>query len=135
MNISTRQKKVSKLLQKELGDILQQDKRNVLGNSFVTITEVEISPDLSVAKVYLSMILANDREELIQRINHRKSEIRGILGRAIGKQLRIVPDIIFLMDDLQEKASKIDKIIDSLEIPPLSEEEDDDESLSGNTTN
>jgi len=68
MNISTRQKKVSKLLQKELGDILQQDKRNVLGNSFVTITEVEISPDLSIAKVYLSMILANDREELIQRI-------------------------------------------------------------------
>ena len=127
MNISTRQKKVSKLLQKELGDILQQDKRNVLGNSFVTITEVEISPDLSIAKVYLSMILVKDRKELIQRINHRKSEIRGILGKAIGKQLRIVPDLLFLMDDLQEKASKIDQIIDNLGIPPLSEEDDANE--------
>ena len=124
MNISTRQKKVSKLIQKELGDILQQDKRNVLGNSFVTITEVEITPDLSIAKVYLSMILVSDREELIQTINQRKSEIRGILGKAVGKQLRIVPDLIFILDDLEEKASKIDKIIDNLVIPPESENDD-----------
>ena len=125
MNISTRQKKVSKLIQKELGDILQQDKRNVLGNSFVTITEVEITPDLSIAKVYLSMILVTNREELIQTINHRKSEIRGILGKAVGKQLRIVPDLIFILDDLEEKASKIDQIIDNLVIPPSTEDDDD----------
>ena len=123
MNDSTRQKKVSRLLQKELGDILQQDKRNVLGNSFVTITQVDISPDLSVAKIYLSMLLVKDREELIQRINHRKKEIRGILGRIIGKQMRIVPEIFFVIDDLQEKASKLDQIIDDLKIPPPSEEE------------
>ena len=127
MNISTRQKKVSKLIQKELGDILQQDKRNVLGNSFVTITEVDMSPDLSNAKVYLSMLLVDNREELINRINQRKKEIRGILGNAVGKQLRIVPEISFAIDDLQEKASKLDQIIDNLDIPPLSEEEENPE--------
>jgi ribosome-binding factor A len=127
MNVSTRQKKVSKLLQKELGDILQQDKRNILGNAFVTVTEVDISPDLSIAKVYLSMILVQDKEELIQHINDRKREIRGVLGRAIGKQLRIVPDLIFTIDDLQEKATKLDQIIDELEIPPSSEDEEERE--------
>lgn len=127
MNKSTRQKKVSKLLQKELGDILLKDKRNVLGNSFVTVTEVDISPDLSIAKVYLSMMLVQDKNELIQRMNFRKKEIRGLLGHSIGKQMRIVPDIHFVLDDLQDQASRIDQLIDNLNIPPLPNEENENE--------
>jgi len=125
MNESTRQKKVARLLQRELGDILQKDKRNVLGNSFVTITEVSMSPDLSVARVYLSMMLVTEKEALIEQINHRKKEIRGLLGNQIGKQMRIVPEIYFVVDDLQEQASELDQLIDNLEIPPEPEEEDE----------
>ena len=124
MNESTRQKKVARLLQKELGDILQQDKKNVLGNSFVTVTEVGVSPDLSVARVYLSMMLVQHKDELIERINHRKKEIRGQLGNRIGKQVRAIPEIYFVIDDLQEEATKLDQIIDNLDIPPAEEDED-----------
>ena len=125
MNESTRQKKVARLLQKELGDILQVDKRNVLNGAFVTITEVHISPDLSVAKIYLSLMLVQNPDELIEHINNHKKEIRGLLGRKIGKAMRIVPEIYFVHDDLQEKANKLDELIDNLEIPP---EEDEDQS-------
>jgi len=124
MNESTRQRKIARLLQKELGDILQQDKRNVLEGSFVTVTEVSVSPDLSVARIYLSMMLVPNKDEVLKRINHRKKEIRGILGNRIGKQVRIVPEIYFVLDDLQDQASKLDQIIDNLDIPP---EQDNDE--------
>ena len=123
MNESTRQKKVARLLQKEIGDILQRDKRNILGNAFVTVTDVGMSPDLSVAKVYLSMMMVNDKSDLIERINERKKEIRGILGNRIGKRMRIVPEVYFVVDELQEQATKLDQLIDNLDIPPETEEE------------
>lgn len=125
MNESTRQRKIARLLQRELGDILQQDKRNVLEGSFVTVTEVSVSPDLSVARVYLSMMLVTNKDEVLTRINHRKKEIRGILGNKIGKQVRIVPEIYFVLDDLQDQASKLDQIIDNLDIPPEQDEEEE----------
>ncbi|NNF22954.1 MAG: 30S ribosome-binding factor RbfA [Saprospiraceae bacterium] len=126
MNESTRQKKIARLLQRELGDILQQDKRNILEGSFVTVTEVSVSPDLSVARIYLSMMLVSNKDALIERINHRKKEIRGILGNRVGKQMRIVPEIYFVVDDLQDEASKLDQIIDNLEIPPVKEDDEEE---------
>lgn len=126
MNESKRQQKVARLIQKEIGEILQKDKRNVLNNAFVTVSDVLISPDLSLARVYLSMLLLDEpkQKELIETINNRKSEIRGILGRRIGKQMRIVPDLVFFRDNLEEQALKIDSIIDSLDIPPADEDEE-----------
>ena len=127
MNESTRQKKVARLLQKDLGEILQVDKKNILNGKFVTVTDVDVSPDLSVAKIYLSMMLVEKPEELIDMINKRKSELRKELGNRIGKQMRIVPELIFLLDQLQEEANRIDQIIDNLEIPP--EEENSEEEV------
>ena len=125
MNESKRQQKVARLVQKEIGDILQRDKRNILNNAFVTVADVQITPDLSLAKVYLSMVLLkpDERAKLTETINSRKSEIRGLLGNRIGKQMRIVPDLIFYHDDLEEQAMKLDALIDSLDIPPEEEDE------------
>ncbi len=130
MNETTRQKKVARLLQKELGGILQIDKRNILEGKFVTITEVGITPDNAIATVYLSMILVSEKLKLIDQINGRKSEIRKELGNRIGKQMRIVPDLIFVIDDLQENADRIENIIDNLNIPPEPEDESQDSSKS-----
>lgn len=127
MNESTRQKKVARLIQKELGDIFQKDSRNIIGSAFVTLTEVSITPDLSFARVYISMMLVEKKEELIEKINHRKSEIRGLLGNRIGRHMRIVPDLEFFIDELQEEALKMDALIDGLKIPPLPEEDESEE--------
>lgn len=124
MNESTRQQKYSKLILKDLSDIFQKDKLGLLGNSFITIADVQITPDLSIAKIYLSMMMVQDKEGLLDNITSRKSEIRRILGNKIGKQVRIVPDLLFFIDEVEERASKMDSLIDSLDIPPATDEEE-----------
>lgn len=124
MNDSKRQQKYARLLQKELGAIFQKDTRGILEGAFVTITHVDMSPDLSIAKVYISMMMIKDRESLLQKITSRKSEIRKQLGNKIGKQVRIVPDLIFYIDQVEERAMELDKLIDSLSIPPKEDEEE-----------
>ncbi len=127
MNESKRQKKVARVIQKELGEIFQKDSRNIIGSAFITLTEVSITRDLSFARVYISMMLVEKQQELIDKINHRKSEIRGLLGNRIGQQMRIVPDLEFFIDELQEEALKMDALIDGLNIPPLPEEDESEE--------
>jgi ribosome-binding factor A len=123
MKESTRQLKYSKLIQKDLSDIFQKNKSGIFSNEFVTIADVRMSPDLSIATVYLSMLLVKDKEALLEKINTHKNEIRRDLGNKIGKQVRIVPDLRFFIDDTEEKAAKIDSLIDSLDIPGIDEEE------------
>ena len=118
MNESKRQLKFSKLIQKDLSDIFQKNKSGIFTNQFVTIADVRMSPDLSVAKIYLSMLLVKDQAALLDKINEHKSEIRWELGNKIGKQVRIVPELVFYIDDVEEQASKLDNLIDNLNIPP-----------------
>jgi ribosome-binding factor A len=120
MSGTLRQQKFSKLVLKELSDIFQRDKRGVLENSFITITDVLVSPDLAIARVYVSMMLVKDKQAVLDKINKHKSEIRKTLGERIRKQVRIIPDLVFFIDELEEKATKMDALIDSLKIPPAS---------------
>ena len=115
---TTRQNKFSRLIQKELSAIFQRDKKGILDNTFVTVTDVRVSPDLSAAKVYISMMLAKDKQATFNNINSRKKEIRRELGEKIGKQVRIVPEIIFFIDEVEENALRMDALIKSLNIPP-----------------
>ena len=123
MGESTRQQKYSKLIQKELSEIFLRDKRGILDNAFITIADVKISPDLSVARVYISMLLAKEKEKVLESINSRKSEIRKALGNQIGKQVRIIPELVFFKDEVEENATRIDELIKNLNIPPTSKEE------------
>lgn len=123
MNESKRQQKFSRLIQKDISEIIQRDKMGIFSRSFVTVAAVKMSPDLSMARIYLSM-LTEGREEMLRKIDLHKSEIRRELGNRIGKQVRIVPELFFYMDELEERASRLDKIIDSLDIPSSEEDEE-----------
>ncbi len=118
MSGTTRQQKYAKLIQKELSEIFQRDKRGILDNAFVTIADVRMNPDLSVAKVYISMLLAKEKEKTLENINRHKSELRKALGDKIGKQVRIIPELIFYKDEVEENATKLDDLIKNLNIPP-----------------
>lgn len=77
-----------------------------------------MSPDLSLAKTYISVFPVKDAENVFSNLNEKKSEIRKLLGNKIGKQVRIIPEIAFFHDDTEERASKMDNLINSLNIPP-----------------
>jgi ribosome-binding factor A len=115
---STRQQKFSKLIQKELSDIFQRDKRGILENAFITIADVKVSPDLGLARIYISMMLAKDKKGVLEKINDRKKEIRKSLGDRIGKQVRIIPELVFYIDEVEENAQRMDAILRDLHIPP-----------------
>lgn len=123
---SKRQQKYSKLIQKELGEIFQKEAKPLVGNAMVTIVRVIMSPDLSVAKINLSLLLANN-QVLFDLINDHKKEIRKHLGRRIGKSVRIIPEIAFFIDESASYAQHMDKVLSALNIPEASGQEEEDE--------
>jgi len=118
MSSTVRQQKFSRLIQKELSDIFQRDQRGFLGSTFITIAEVRVSPDLSLAKVYISMMLAKDKKAVLEKLDLHKKEIRKALGDRIRNQARIIPEIAFFIDEVEENAKKMDDLLNSLNIPP-----------------
>jgi ribosome-binding factor A len=122
---SKRQQKYNKLIQKELGEIFQREAKHMIGNAFLTVSRVIISPDLSVARVYFSFLLDKDKK-VFDTIEDRKSEIRKHLGNRIGKSARIVPELALFMDESGSYAQHMDKVISSLDIPEASEEDEEE---------
>lgn len=123
---SKRQQKYSKLIQKELGEIFQRESKPLVGKAMVTVTHVIMSPDLGVAKVYLSFLLANN-QELFEKIEQNKKEIRKHLGNRIGKSVRSIPELVFFLDDSSAYAQHMDKVISSLDIPEAPEDDEEEE--------
>jgi ribosome-binding factor A len=128
MASSIRQQKFARLIQKELSEIFQRDKHGYLDNAFITIAEVKISPDLGVAKIYISMMLAKDKQGILAKLDLHKKEIRRALGEKIRNQARIVPELAFFIDEVEENAIRMDKLIENLNIPPASSAETPPES-------
>lgn len=118
MTGSVRQQKFGRLIQKELSGIFQRDQRGMLDNAFITIVEVRVSPDLSLAKVYISMMLAPDKQGVLNKLDAHKKEIRRALGDRIRNQARIIPELAFFIDEVEEKAQRMDDLIKGLNIPP-----------------
>lgn len=118
MSSTVRQQKFSRLILREMSDIFQQDKRGILNQIFISIAEVRTSPDLGVAKVYISMMLQKDKQAVLDKLNAHKGEFRKALGNRIRNQVRIIPELIFYIDEVEENAMRLDQLIDSLDIPP-----------------
>ncbi len=120
---SKRQKQVGRLIQKDLGEIFQRDFKAVFAGNFVTITDVKVSPDLSVAKVYLSFLKDDNRDGILAEIRENTKKIRGTFGIKAKSQLRIIPNFSFFIDDTAEYAQKIEELFANIHIPPADESE------------
>jgi ribosome-binding factor A len=108
---TTRQNKVARLIQKELGEIFQRETKVFFGTAMITVMQVRISPDLSVARVYVSLFNSKDNKALLEDIKKHTKEIRGKLGDRVKKQLRIVPSLVFFHDDSVDYAMHIDELL------------------------
>lgn len=111
---SNRQKKFAGLLQEELASIFQREGAAYLPNTLVTITKVRVSPDLAVAKVYLSFLNTNNTNLSVATVNAHAGEIRYKLGSRIRHQARVVPTLTFFVDDTNEYVERMDQIFDKI---------------------
>lgn len=107
---STKQNKVARLLQKELGDIFQK-KSKLFDNKMITVTVVRISPDLLIAKVYLSMYPSRDNQNTLAQVKEHGSELRYELGNRIRNQVRKIPELNFFIDDSLDYIENIDRLL------------------------
>ncbi|MDL2265118.1 30S ribosome-binding factor RbfA [Parabacteroides sp. OttesenSCG-928-G21] len=107
---NTRLKKIGRLLQKELSDIFQKQTQGVPG-TLVSVSIVRVSPDLGTAKAYLSIFPSEKSQELLEAIRANTKAIRYDLGKRVGKQLRIIPELSFFIDDSLDYIENIDKLL------------------------
>ena len=108
---SQRQLKVSRLMQKELGEIFQRETRMLFGNALITVTQVRVSPDLGIAKVYVSLFNVPDTKALLELIKTHTKDIRTKLAGRIKKQVRVIPNLNFYHDDSLDYAMRIDELL------------------------
>ena len=108
---SIRQQKVARLIQKELAGIFIKEVKDLFGNAMITVTRVRMSPDLSIAKVYLSLFAIKDKNSLFEDIEIYSSEIRKHLGNKIRRQVRIVPELKFFIDDSLDYIENIENAL------------------------
>lgn len=109
---SVRQSKIAKLLQKELAEIFRSNAKTMFDGAFITVTVVRVSSDLSSAKIYISIMANKDVDAVFASVNDQKAHIRKLLGNLIGKQVRVVPELSFFIDDSYDYAEKINKLFD-----------------------
>lgn len=107
---TTRQNKIARLIQKELSDIFQRQTSAMRG-VLVSVSTCRISPDLSVCRAYLSVFPSERAEEIVQNINNNQRQVRYELGTRVGKQLRIIPELKFFIDDSLDYVEHIDELL------------------------
>ena len=107
---TTRQNKIARLIQKDLSTIFQEETRKTRG-ILVSVSVVRVSPDLSVAKAYLSIFPSEKAPELLENINSQAAAIRYKLGTLERHQLRIIPELKFFLDDSLDYLDNIDRLL------------------------
>lgn len=107
---TTRQNKIARLIQKELSEIFLLQTKATNG-ILVSVSAVRISPDMSIARVYLSVFPSEKGREIVKNINDNMKSIRYELGTRVRYQLRIIPELKFFVDDSLDYAERIDELL------------------------
>jgi ribosome-binding factor A len=111
---SKRQQKFAGVIQEDLAIIFQREGISFLPNTLVTITKVRVTPDLAIARIFLSFFNSTNSQLALQTIKLHASEIRYKLGARIKDQVRIIPQLEFFIDDTSAYVERMDKIFDKI---------------------
>lgn len=107
---STRQSKIARLIQKELSEIFLLQAKSMPG-VLVSVTSVRVSPDLSIARAYISVFPSKKGNEMVKNLNDNMRSIRYELGARLRHQLRIIPELKFFVDDSLDYIERIDELL------------------------
>ena len=116
---SNRQKKIAGILQKDLVDVLQSAARDGMKGVLISVTKVQVTADLSQAKVYLSVFPNDKRDSLLEGIKSNTSRIRHELSQRTRNQLRRVPELFFYIDDSLDYIENIHQSLRGKDVDPI----------------
>lgn len=108
---STRQNKISRLIQREMAEILLKINKERFPGKLLSVTGVRITKDLSIARIHLSIFPSEFANEILEEIKLSGKQLRGELGRKTGKSLRVIPDLEFYIDDSLDYIDNIDNLL------------------------
>lgn len=111
---SKRQQRFAGVIQQDLAELFQRDGNSWAPGAFITVTKVRVTPDLAIARVYLSFLNTNTAKDDLKVIKTKTVEIRYKLGVKIKNQARIVPQLEFFLDDTNEYVEHMDKLFDEI---------------------
>ncbi len=106
-----RQKKIGELIRKELSTLFQRNGTSTHGGGMVTISGVDVTPDLMIARVYLSLFNIKTPEKFLENLNEKMHEYRGQLGNEIRHQVRHIPELEFRIDDTLDNVFKLEELL------------------------
>jgi len=110
--MSVRTEKVASLIKEEIGTIFQRN-FSMQEYGLLTVTDVQMSPDLKVAKIYISVFGDSARKErTLGQLEEQKSFVRSLLGHSV--RLKFTPSLMFFLDDSLDRAMKIENIINKI---------------------
>lgn len=113
----TRLQKVSRLIQRDMSEILQQDATALFEGAMITVTRVRVSADLSVARLYVSIFPLRGKTvaDIMKLLEEKKTFLRMKLAQRVKNQLRVIPNISFFMDDSLDYIENIDNLLKNKE--------------------
>lgn len=110
---STRQNKVSKLIYREMADMLLRLNKSRFSGKLISVTVVRVTKDLAIARIYLSIFPSEFAQDILNEIELSNKQLRGELGRKLGKTLRVIPELQFYIDDSLDYIDNINRLIKS----------------------
>ncbi|MEO5674481.1 MAG: 30S ribosome-binding factor RbfA [Chitinophagales bacterium] len=105
-----KQKKIASLIQQALSEIFQKENLSMVKGGMVTISDVEVSPDLGIAKVYLSLFQIKDPKIFLDELKDHAHELRHQLGNKIKNQVRRIPELHFYLDETLDHVFRLEEI-------------------------
>ena len=114
-NESKRQRMVARQIQRDLAEIIRGKGMAAFDGAMVTVSGVKMSPDLSLARVYVSIFPSDKSRKVMDILSYQNRGLRGELGNLVAKQLRVVPELAFFIDDSLDYVEHIDELLNNKE--------------------
>ena len=119
MEETNRQRKIAGVLQKDLVDVLQKAAQDGMQGVIISVSKVSVTPDLGIAKVYLSVFPSDKRNAIVEGVKSNSPLIRHELAKRTRNQLRRMPELLFFGDDSLDYIEEIDKSLLGEDVNPI----------------
>ncbi len=123
MKESKRQRQVAELIRRHFSVVLQQEGNYIYEDALVTVTNVMVSPDLSLAKIYLSIFNTENKQAVLLKMEDQIHRLKQVFSQRVRKQLRRIPNLSLFIDDTLDEMYRVNALIDNLNLPVKDEAE------------